>query len=256
MQAETTNLPDWRDDAAYAPLFDADRSLFAWEWLRRDAHYRAAAEEALSSGRQDLDDAGAGGFGLVTFEAPQLGVPHARPIWRSEVHPFVLAAEPANATSPLDAFEWGRFSTLMRVSATDDAEHLLLSDGLRAIRLDGPRDAFGSGPVCLRYSLEGLVSAEAPLLTLRRFLVLCRTGHFSRSLHPRELRARRWIRMLRAHDALVAGADQRQIAQALLSRSAAEPCWRNREPSVRSQAQRLVRRTRQFAAGEFATLLR
>ena len=256
MQAETANLPDWRDEAAYALLLDADRSLFAWEWLRRDAHYRVAAEEALSSGRHGLDDAGARRFGLVAFEAPQLGVPNARPIWRSDAHPFVLAAEPGNAASPVDSLDWGRFSTLMRVIATDAAEHLLLSDGLHAIRLDGPRGAFGPGPVSLRYSLEGLVSAEAPLLTLRRFLVLCRTGHFSRSLHPRELRARRWIKMLRAHDALVAGADQRQIAEALLSRSAADPCWRTREPSVRSQTQRLVRRTRQLAAGEFVTLLR
>jgi hypothetical protein len=28
---------DWRDAAAYAPLLEADRSLFAWEWLRRDS---------------------------------------------------------------------------------------------------------------------------------------------------------------------------------------------------------------------------
>ncbi|HEY1143029.1 MAG TPA: DUF2285 domain-containing protein [Sphingomicrobium sp.] len=256
MQAETANLPDWHDEAAYAPLLDADRSLFAWEWLRRDAHYRAAAEEALSSGPRDFDNADAGRFGLVAVEAPQLGVPHARPVWRSDIHPFVLTAEPGKTDAAVASLEWGRLRTITRVIATEDAEHLLLSDGLRAIRLDGPPGAFGSGPVCLRYSVEGLASAEAPLLTLRRFLALCRTGNFSRSLHRREVRARRWIMMLRAHDALVAGADQRQIAGELFSRSVVDPCWRSRESSVRSQVQRLVRSARRFALGGYRLLLR
>lgn len=256
MQAETANLPDWRDEAAYAPLLDADRSLFAWEWLRRDPQYCSAAKGALSSGPQDTDNAGAGRFGLVAFEAPQLGVPDARPLWRSDIHPFVLTAEPGKADSAVDAVEWSRFSIITRVIANEDAEHLLLSDGLRAIRLDGPPGAFSSGPVCLRYSLEGLVSADAPLLTLRRFLALCRTGHFSRSLHRREVRARRWIMMLRAYDSLLAGADQRQIAGELFSGSVVEPCWRSREPSVRSRVQRLVRSARCFAPGGYRLLLR
>ena len=32
-------------------------------------------------------------FGLVAFEPPDLGVPHARPLWRGEVHPQVLGVE-------------------------------------------------------------------------------------------------------------------------------------------------------------------
>ena len=256
MQAETANLPHWRDEAAYAPLLDADRFFFAWEWLRRDPQYLAAAEEALSSGPRDSDNAGARRFGLVAFEAPQLGVPDARPIWRSDIHPFVVMAEPGKTDAAVDALAWGRFSTITRVIAIEDAEHLLLSDGLRAIRLDGPPGAFSSEPFCLRYAIEGLASAEPPLLTLRRFLVLFRMGHFSRSLHPREVRARRWIMMLRAHDALVAGADQRQIASELFSGSVAEPCWRSREPSVRSRVQRLVRSARRFALGGYRLLLR
>ena len=249
--------PDWRDAAAYAPLLDADRSLFAWEWLRREPDYRPAAEDALSLGSSDADhQAAAERFGLVAFEAPQRTVPHARPIWRSAIHPFVLIAEPVEADSAADGIEWNRFSAITRVSATDDAEHLLLSDGLYTIRLDGPPGAFSSEPVCLRYSIEGLVAAERPLLTLRRFLALCRAGDFSRSLHRRDVRARRWIMMLRAHDALAAGADQRQIAKELFSGSVVEPRWRSREPSIRSRVQRLVRSARRFAPGGYRLLLR
>jgi hypothetical protein len=62
--------------------------------------------------------------------------------------------------------------------------------------------------------------------------------------------------MLRAHDALVAGATQRDIAHVLFSRSAAEPRWRSRESSVRAQAQRLVRSARQLSRGAYRLLLR
>lgn len=256
MQGERASRLDWRDAAAYASLLDADRSLFAWEWLRRDPVYCAAAEEALSKGSTGAANAAAERFGLVAFEAPQLAVPHARPFWRSDSHPFVLMAERGKAEAAFDALEWDRFTGITRVISTDTSEHWLLSDGLRVIRLDGPHGAFSAEPLCPRYAIEGLISAEPPLLTLRRFLALCRTGDFSRSLHRRETRARRWIMMVRAHDALIAGADQRQIAREIFSRSVAEPCWRSRESSVRSQVQRLVRSARRFASGGYRSLLR
>ena len=62
--------------------------------------------------------------------------------------------------------------------------------------------------------------------------------------------------MLRASDALAAGATQREIAATLLSRSAAEPLWRSRESSIRSQAQRLVRAARNMGAGGYRCFLR
>lgn len=258
MLAEAANRPDWRDAAAYAPLFNADRSLFAWEWLRRDPGYRAAAEGSLSANAAIAETAApAERFGLVVFEPPHLTVPYARPLWRLDVHPFVLPVEVGRAALwAANYIDVESMRDLARIVGGGGAEHLLLSDGLHSVRLDGPPGAFKSGPVCLRYSIEGLIAAERPLLTLRRFLALCRSGRFSRSLHPREARARRWIMMLRAHDGLMAGADQRQIAEELLSSSVGEPRWRSRESSVRSQVQRLVRAALVSAAGGYRRLLR
>ena len=256
MQSESAYGPDWRDAAAYAPLLEAGRSLFAWEWLRRDPGYRAAADRALSAQRIAEAPSGPERFGLVAFEPPVLTVPHARPMWRSDVHPFVVSADRCASRAPGDQVDVNRMHNLARIILEDGADHLLLSDGLRSIRLDGSAGIFTSGLVCLRYSIEGLETAERPLLTLRRFLALSRTGRFSRSLHPREVRARRWIMMLRAHDAIVTGADQRQIAEQLFSKSVAEPHWRSRESSVRSQVQRLVRSAQRFAAGGYRVLLR
>lgn len=57
--------------------------------------------------------------------------------------------------------------------------------------------------------------------------------------------------MLRASDALAAGADHREIAAVLLSEEARQPRWRVQSPSVRSRIQRLVRSARAMEAGGF-----
>ena len=256
MQVERASGADWRDPAAYSPLLAADFSLIAWEWLRRDAYYRLAAERALAGGaRTGQEGNGAPEFGLVAFEDPRLPVPHARPLWRFDLHPYVLRVERSRSAFDRDAFDLAALPGAATLLVDGDGEHLLLSDGLRAIRLDGPAGAFSDGPAPLRYFIEGLASARAPLVTLRRFLALSRAGRFEHSLHRREAKALRWILMLRAHDALAVGADQRTIAQQLFSRSADQPRWRSREPDVRSRAQRLVRSARALAAGGYRSLL-
>lgn len=244
---------DWRDAALYAPLIKADRAFIAWEWLRRDPAYRAAARSASAGG---IECESAAAFGLVGFETPDLKVPFARPLWRSDVDPHVLSVCRAARGAHHDLFDLRCFAGLVRLSRLGDRECLLLSDGLHAVRLDGPTGTFTSGPVCLRYSICGLASGEPRTLALRRFMAVCKTGRFSRALHRIEVRARRWILMLRAWDALMAGASQREIAEALLSRSVGEPRWRSRVPSVRSQVQRVARSARAIAGGEYRALLR
>ena len=245
-------LPDWRDGAAYRPLLGADRALFAWEWLRRDPDYQSAAAQRLSG--PDERRATPQMFGLVAFEPAGLGVPVARPLWRQQDCRLVLAVEPGTGCGEL--FDASRFAALAGVAASDRGEHLLLSDGLRQIRLDGPPQCFTSGPLRLRYVIEGIGSAERALLTLQRLLALCRSGRFSRVLHRPEVRARRWIMLLRSYDAFMAGADQRSIAAVLLSESVAQSGWRVRESSIRLQVQRLVRSSRAIAAGGYRALLR
>lgn len=251
-------VPDWRDRAAYKPLLEADRSLFAWEWLRRNRGYRAAAEQALETGgRRGPGDADrtAERWGLHRFERPSLAAPDARPIWSAGVHPCVLTvdARPAEDGEAFDLQRLAALSTL--VTAVDGREHLLISDGLRAIRIDVIRGSLKHGPVHLHYRIEGLAGAEAPVLALRRFLALCRTGRFSGGLHPAGMRAGRHILLLRAHDALMSGAAQREIAAGLLSAEAGNDRWRVTAPSVRSRAQRLARGARAMASGGYLALL-
>ena len=246
---------EWRDASAYASLLLADRSVHAWEWLRRDPAYRRAAGAALAQVRPR------GGlrpqkWGLEAFEDPDLPAPAARPLWSREAHAGVLLAVAVGRASPADAFDLSSLAGLATIVRSADTEHVLLSDGLRTIRIDILGDSAAAGPVELRYLLAGVASVAKPVLTLQRLLVLSRTGRFGRVLHRPEPRARRWLLMLRAVDALAAGADQREIAACLLSRSADGPRWRTEAPSLRSQVQRLVRGARRLTAGGYRELLR
>jgi hypothetical protein len=247
---------DWKDAAAYAPLLDADRSIFAWEWLRRDPGYRAAASQARGSTgltqamQPEL-------WGLHVFEEPDLAAPHARPVWRADIHSYVLAAVAAGPGAPSDAFDLACFGPMAKlVLSATGREHLLISDGLRAVRIDALAGTLARGPVQLRYLLTGFASAEGPLLTLRRLLALGRTGRFARSLHPPDARGKRFVQMLRARDAIATGATQREIAAILLSPDAGQDRWRVNAPTVRSRAQRLVRAARHMASGGYLELLK
>lgn len=132
-----------------------------------------------------------------------------------------------------------------------DGEHIVLSDGWHHIRLDLAAGSLAMGaPVILHYHLRGLASAEAKVLPLRRFLELARHGRFARSLFPDDRLAARQILALRVHDALVAGASQREIAAVLFG-----PADAPRADSLRSRVRRLVREARRLAAGGYRSLL-
>lgn len=246
---------NWRDPDAYACLLDADPTFFAWEWLRRDTTYRTVAKNAVTSGSRRADHA-AERFGLVRFEDADVPVPHARPLWRSEVNPQVLVADLSAGDRAEDVLELDRFSHLVHLVAKKQDAHLLLTDGLRAIRLDAPLSAIETGGVRLCFRIDGIHVSKFSVLALRRLLALAHCGRFARTLHRREPRARRWILQLRAHDALASGADLREIAAELLGRPTADTRWRTRDPSLRSQAQRVVRSARAQAKGGFHQLLR
>ncbi|HEX4736697.1 MAG TPA: DUF2285 domain-containing protein [Allosphingosinicella sp.] len=247
-------LPDWRDAAAYRPLLAADRAAFAWEWLRRDEAYRTAAAATLRAALSGAEEPAC--WGLHAFVDPALPAVLARPVWRLPDYPYVLEAVADPALSSADAFELEKVRALATVLRSPSGpEHLLLSDGYHNIRLDIIGGSVAAGPVALGYRLCGFRTAQAPLLVLRRLLALMLTGRFQRGLFPPDARAPRRILLLRAHDALNAGARQRDIAEMLLSAEAREPRWRLAAPSLRSRVQRLVRDARAMARGGYRLLL-
>ena len=250
-------LPDWRRGDDYAGLLHAAPEAFAWEWLRRDLHYHVAAPGAPRGGGvpQELAaDPAAARWGLLAFEDPGLPAGLARPVWRREAMHSVLLADAAASGDPGDWFDLGRFASLATiVRGPADAEHVLLSDGVTALRLDIVSGSLVAGPACLSYRLAGLSALRGPLATLRGLLRLWQTGRLAPPL-PGE-RNRRLVLLLRAADGLAHGATQRELAAVLLGREAASARWRSEVPSLRTRAQRLVAGARTMAGGGWRALL-
>lgn len=261
MCADLPALPDWRDEAGYAVLLDAEPAGIAWEWLRRDPFYRAAACAAPGARQRGAllvvpGDPAAATWGLHAFEDPALPAGAARPVWLREHFPrtLVAAAEPVGASD--DQFDIARFAALASVvrDAGSGAEYLLLSDGLASLRLDLVAGSIVGGPVRLAYRLSGFTALAGPLATLRGLLRLRETGRLRGP--PRRSRNRRLVLLLRAFDALQAGVSQREIAGGLLSAEAAHARWRSEMPSLRLRAQRLAGGARAMARGGYRGLLR
>jgi len=237
--------PDWRDRSSYAYLHAADRSSFAWEWLRRSPEYRAAAVTPPSSPAQ---------FGLCRFEDPALSAGESCPIWRSDYDPSVLSAvtRPAREGEAFNVTALRRW-TVVQIDA--EGEHWRIGHDLRSIRLDIIQGTLRDGPVQLEYRIGGLADAIPAVLTLRRFLALACARRWPAKLFPREVRATRWIATLRVYDAVVAGASQREIAIRLFGEAVVGPRWRTTAPSYRLRVQRLVAGARAMANGGWRTFL-
>lgn len=137
-------------------------------------------------------------------------------------------------------------------------EHAVLSDGFRHVRIDVTEGSLVSGrPVLLQYAVTGLVgvATEARLMPLRRLAALCRTGRFLPGLFPRDPRLDRLIEILRVHDALAAGASQRDIALHFFGSERIPRDWRAASDSLRSRVRRLIRNARRMASGGYRKLL-
>jgi hypothetical protein len=252
-------VPDWRDPRGYAGLLSAEPAAIAWEWLRRDPGYRAAATTSARRAANTAPavlptDASAARWGLHAFADPALPASAARPVWHRAAHARVLVAEARPGGTPEDRFDLRRFATAATVVREPAGpEHLLVSDGAASLRLDIVSGSLLAGPVRLSYRLAGLATLRGPLDTLGALLRLSQSGRLAR---PRARdRNRRFVLLLRAWDALEAEASQREVAAVLLSDDAAAARWRSEAPSLRSRAQRLVRGARAMAGGGYRRLL-
>jgi hypothetical protein len=239
--------PNWEEDGQYAALLHADRLVFAWEWLRRNQAYRLAAASPSPTAAE--------AWGLHRLVDPALAAPEARPMWTAQATRHVVRCHALADCRDGEALDFAKLAGLATVECGTRGEHLLISNGIRAVRLDVMSGTVMRGPVMLRYEISGITSAGAQLFALRRFLAVVKSGSFSAMLHRPERRAWRWIRELRAFDALAKGATQREIATGLIACQSGEAGWRVQSPSLRLQSQRLVRRARYMAGEGYRDLL-
>lgn len=197
--------------------------------------------------------------GSTFAEHPGLAVPDARIIWRADLDPGTLrvVAVPTFRDDPDGIDPRALAPWLTIVADFDGAEHAVLSDGWHHIRLDLAGGSLRAGdPVVLHYQLAGVRSVYPRILPLRRLLDLCRHRRFAASLFPHDRRVDRGLDLLRVHDALVAGASQREIAGTLFGVERVEEDWRGSSDSLRSRVRRLVHDATRMARGGYRFLMR
>lgn len=95
------------------------------------------------------------------------------------------------------------------------AEHIVIADGLRRLRLELRGASVLDGPVVLHILLE-TSELDRRIEALRRLAGLMRTGRLLHSLYPPDPRAARYALALAAWDAAEAGASQRDIIGSVL----------------------------------------
>lgn len=239
-----TSLPDWSAPDRYAHLLEADRRVFAWEWLRRSPTYRRAwLRHGSDAGGQSATRA-ALGFSLLTLEDPSRDARTARPIWRSEQDPRVVSADAeSGGAADADLFDILRVAPLAHVAIGPDGnEHWLLSNGCWLLRLDIVKGTLLGGPAVLRFRLRGMAGLSRQLKALGDLVGLWATPHAG--LKSRTMgRRRRWIAELRTADALEQGASQREIARGLFGETV-HRAWRMENDAYRLRVQRLARAAR------------
>lgn len=167
-----------------------------------------------------------------------------------------VIASPTGSRNP-DGFDPAAMAPwLTVVMGGDGREHVVLSDGWHRIRIDLLAGTVTAGhPVVFDFQLRGIAGVVAKLPPLARLVALCRRRRFVQSLFPEDRRIARWIDLLRVHDALAAGASQREIAAALYGAERVAREWAGRSDSLRSRVRRMVRDARAMAAGGYRSLL-
>jgi hypothetical protein len=230
-------VADWRDASAYEWLARYGRHAFTWEWLRRREDYRVACGNLRH-------EAAAGRFGLHRCEDWNRDSRAARPIWQYEIDPFVLTATALVGGADTN-FDLKALKVPATVVPSDDGEHWLLGNGASPLRIDVVAGTLKQGPVALAVQLSCLTPTS--LTALARLVNLVRDGEMRPSLFPAERRAARWAQVLRVHDALTAGASQREISDCLFGTGGIAR-WRVNAAPWRRRTQRLVEAARRAAA--------
>jgi hypothetical protein len=160
-----------------------------------------------------------------------------------------------HASSESFAFDLAALPLAVTVVTGEAGERVALCDGYRRIGLEVTRGSLLQGPVRARFVLDHAAGIDKRIVTLRRLVMLLETGKFPKSLFQRESRASRWLMALRAHDAMVAGASQREIAEELFNSLYRGAHWKTDADFLRLRVNRLLRLARRMA-GEYRMLLR
>lgn len=240
--------PDWRRAQTYLPLLGADPPVWAWEFARR-----GLARAALEGGGPSAPG-WAPELCFVGEGPPGDPLPAALWRWQADAAVAVFSARPASAGDPAAMDLRGLQTPTLVACTADGAQHVLISDGARRLRLAVVEGDVLAGPAVFRFHLPALGGGQGALANLRRLMALRDTGRLAGARDRPRAKAARWLQMLRVHDARAAGASHRDIALSLFGERRVREDWGAGSDYLRMRVQRLVRAAEQTAAGGYRAL--
>ncbi|WP_399685472.1 DNA -binding domain-containing protein [Xenophilus sp.] len=258
-----THANDWHPAAAYLYALTLDGPSLAWEYLRRNPHYRSDYGRHACGSADEAADAAP--WGLRMLEDPSRDARYAQPAWLPD--PDGLPQLHPDAGAAPDAPTFALWRMPGRKQLAHDGQRMVLN----AYRPEGTlRVAFSpalehgmayahgvAGGARLR---ERWRAAAATVERLDAFYGrdAARPGAHAHShghAHGRPDRiALLHMRSLQTLDGLAAGATQREIAQALFGMAVVAERWHDLG-ELRAQVRRLARRGRALVDGGYRRLL-
>lgn len=250
---------DWHPAAAYLYALTLDGPALAWEYLRRNPHYRAVYDRHA---RGSDDETGhAARWGLRLLEDPARDARQAQPAWLPDPDGLPQLHPDAAAASDAPVFALWRMPG--RKQLAHDGQRLLLT----AYRPEGTLRAAVSP--ALEHGMAYAHGLAAGARLRERWRAAAATmeridGYYGRDAalagtharaHGRPDRiALLHMRSLQTLDGLHAGATQREIAQALFGAVVVAERWHDLG-ELRAQVRRLARRGRALMDGGYRRLL-
>ena len=194
--------------------------------------------------------------GYIFAESADVGADDATIMWRAAYDPFVLCVEADRVAHSDTVFDLSRLAQLTTILVDPEGhEHIVISNGLRRIRLDVVSGSLVDGPIALRIVCADMCRLKAAATTMARLASLYQHQRFMPAHFREDRRCTRWIAALRVHDGLCAGASQREIAIALYGHKRVASDWYDDNDVMRAGVRRLIRTARGLACGQYRGLM-
>ncbi len=177
-------------------------------------------------------------------------------MWCAAYDPLVLCVDADRVAHSAAGFDLSRLAAFTTVAIDGKGhEHIVISNGLRRIRLDVVSGSLIDGPVALRIVCADLCRLKAAATTMAKLASLYQHQCFMPTHFREDRRSARWLAALRVHDGLCAGASQREIAIALYGHKRVANDWYEGNDVMRASVRRLIRTARTLACGQYRSLM-
>jgi hypothetical protein len=194
--------------------------------------------------------------GFTFAEDPACDTGRAVIAWTATQNRAVIAldVEPAEDGNGYDFLKYqGRGAVIIDGRGK---EHIILNDGRSQIAADLKSGSALSGPVSLKLFIPNNPLVGLHLTYLQKLLAALEHPD-GRIRAPRDrAMAQKLVAALRVHDALAAGASQRDIAIALFGKPRINSDWSGASDALRSQIRRQITRARRLSKGEWRQISR